>query len=90
MDDLESWVVDENRTVTYRWISNELSISSTAAKDILLNFYEQKKGCISATFLLSGDRSDGSRSVSVIAEEKLEGCTTVSPAYGCVFRTHIF
>ena len=41
IDELRSWVFDEHKPVTYRWLSNELSITSNDAKQLLYQFVRQ-------------------------------------------------
>jgi hypothetical protein len=53
-DNLDGWVMDDSKIVTYRYISNELGVSSDIAKRMLFAYAQARKGKVSATCLVSG------------------------------------
>ncbi|KAJ1466707.1 hypothetical protein T484DRAFT_1860929, partial [Baffinella frigidus] len=54
IDDVKGFVLDEQRTVTYKWLSTSLAVSADVAKRLLFQFVEDNKDSVSATYLLSG------------------------------------
>ena len=59
-----AFVYDEHKVVSYRWLSNELSISSNDAKRVLYEFVQQQQGAavdkaLAATYLLAGRPKGG-------------------------------
>eukprot|EP00968_Pinguiococcus_pyrenoidosus_P007334 scaffold489_cov259-Pinguiococcus_pyrenoidosus.AAC.12 len=43
LEDLDFWVSQEKRTVTYRWLSAELRVPCDTAKRMLFHYAETKK-----------------------------------------------
>ncbi|XP_014212680.1 DNA polymerase delta subunit 3 [Copidosoma floridanum] len=71
---LKSYIHDDDKLVTYKWLSKELEIHVNVAKDILKQFYEkyQSRGDIVATYLLIGRLKDGSIRIEVVQESNLD------------------
>jgi len=71
---LKSYIYDEDKLVTYKWLSKELEMHVNVAKDILKQFWEkyQSNGDIVATHLLIGQLKDGSIRVEVVLQSNLK------------------
>ncbi|XP_033638272.1 DNA polymerase delta subunit 3-like [Asterias rubens] len=55
LENLEEFVFDEDKVVTYRWLSQTLSVHVNRAKQMLATFVEQTKPkAVNVTYLLSG------------------------------------
>lgn len=61
MEDLQGFVFDENRCVTYKWLSTTMGVSADVAKRMLYEFCEANSDKISATYLVSGVSAEGDR-----------------------------
>ncbi|XP_012287320.1 DNA polymerase delta subunit 3 [Orussus abietinus] len=74
MEILSGYVYDEDKLVTYKWLSKELEVHVNIAKQILWSFREKHKdrGDIESTFMLMGNLSDGSMRVEVVGEASRE------------------
>ena len=62
LENVGGYVFDEHKAVSYRWLSNELSISSDDAKRVLYEFVqkqERTERTLSATYLLAGRPKGG-------------------------------
>ncbi|XP_076042362.1 uncharacterized protein LOC143026225 isoform X2 [Oratosquilla oratoria] len=81
LDNLEEFVFDEGRVVTYRWLSLTLSVNVNLAKQMLYHFVEKerekKKDCLSVTYLVTGVAKERNgilpaHKVLVVEEDRLE------------------
>ena len=43
LDNLSSYVLDQSKTVSYKWLSQELSIPAVQAKSLLATFVREHK-----------------------------------------------
>ncbi|XP_051533231.1 DNA polymerase delta subunit 3-like [Myxocyprinus asiaticus] len=80
LENIDEFVNDQNKIVTYKWLSLTLGVHVNAAKQMLYHFLEQKrKECsgtpLHATYLISGkcvENGSMCHKVSVVREDKLE------------------
>ncbi|XP_001599516.2 DNA polymerase delta subunit 3 isoform X2 [Nasonia vitripennis] len=72
-DALKSYILDDDKLVTYKWLSKEFEVHVNIAKDLLKQYWEKNKDeeDITATFLLVGQLKDGSIRIEVVKEENL-------------------
>lgn len=79
LDNIDEYVHDQDKIVTYKWLSLTLGVHVNTAKQMLFHYLEHKRkessSPLHATFLLSGKCVDQGRTchkVSVVREEELE------------------
>eukprot|EP00092_Neocalanus_flemingeri_P011604 GFUD01012505.1.p1 GENE.GFUD01012505.1~~GFUD01012505.1.p1 ORF type:complete len:459 (-),score=176.93 GFUD01012505.1:119-1495(-) len=58
MENLEEWILEENKVITYKYLSRSLKVHVNVAKQMLFNFVETKKSSstplLGIVYLLSG------------------------------------
>ncbi|XP_071798748.1 uncharacterized protein [Asterias amurensis] len=77
LENLEEFVFDEDKVVTYRWLSQTLSVHVNRAKQMLATFVEQKKPkAVNVTYLLSGveEKENGVKvnRVTLVSDDNLK------------------
>lgn len=80
LDNIDEFVNDQNKIVTYKWLSLTLGVHVNTAKQMLYHYLEQKRNessgtALHATYLVSGkcvENGTPCHKVSVVREEKLE------------------
>ncbi|XP_017266263.1 DNA polymerase delta subunit 3 [Kryptolebias marmoratus] len=79
LDNIDEYVNDHNKIVTYKWLSLTLGVHVNTAKQMLYHYLEHKRKESSpqlhATYLVSGKSVDNGQTchkVSVVREEQLE------------------
>lgn len=79
LDNIDEYVHDHDKIVTYKWLSLTLGVHVNTAKQMLFHYLEHKRkegsASLHATFLLSGKSEAHGRTchkVSVVREEDLE------------------
>ncbi|XP_026169803.1 DNA polymerase delta subunit 3 [Mastacembelus armatus] len=79
LDNIDEFVNDHNKIVTYKWLSLTLGVHVNTAKQMLFHYLDHKRKESSvqlhATYLVSGkclDNGQTSHKVSVVREEQLE------------------
>ncbi|XP_076835621.1 DNA polymerase delta subunit 3 [Brachyhypopomus gauderio] len=80
LDNIDEYVNDQNKIVTYKWLSLTLGVHVNTAKQMLHHYLEQRReeksrAPLHATYLVSGKRLENGtmcHKVSVVREEKLE------------------
>ncbi|XP_030638958.1 DNA polymerase delta subunit 3 [Chanos chanos] len=80
LDNIDEFVSDQNKIVTYKWLSLTLGVHVNTAKQMLYHYLEQKRKETSgtrlhATYLVSGkfvENGTMCHKVSVVREDKLE------------------
>ncbi|GAB1602924.1 DNA polymerase delta subunit 3-like [Argonauta hians] len=97
LDNLDEFINDENKVVTYRWLSNTLQVHVNQSKQMLFDFIakqrsEKDNDCLHVSYFLAGttDKSkDGTKvvSCSVVPEEKLE---TAKNCLQHIYSCHIY
>ncbi|XP_020497458.2 DNA polymerase delta subunit 3 isoform X1 [Labrus bergylta] len=81
LDNIDEYVNDHNKIVTYKWLSLTLGVHVNTAKQMLFHYLDHKRkessAQLHATYLVSGksvDKGQTSHKVSVVREEQLEDC----------------
>ncbi|XP_041347624.1 DNA polymerase delta subunit 3-like isoform X2 [Gigantopelta aegis] len=96
LDNLDEFVNDENRVVTYKWLSRVLTVHVNEAKRMLFAFCEQQRNKdhddISVTYFVAGSTAAGMHSpqeykCAVVSEEQLESYKASLAVVNCV---HIY
>lgn len=79
LDNIDEYVHDHNKIVTYKWLSLTLGVHVNTAKQMLFHYLDHKRkessAQLHATYLVSGkceDNGHSSHKVSVVREEQLE------------------
>lgn len=79
LDNIDEYVIDHNKIVTYKWLSLTLGVHVNTAKQMLYHYLDHKRkessAQLHATYLLSGkfvDNGQTSHKVSVVKEDQLE------------------
>ncbi|XP_028839813.1 DNA polymerase delta subunit 3 [Denticeps clupeoides] len=80
LDNIDEFVNDHNKIVTYKWLSLTLGVHVNVAKQMLYHYLEQRRQDRSAiplhaTYLVSGKRVDNGspyHKVAIVREDKLE------------------
>jgi hypothetical protein len=89
MEDLKSFVFDESKCVTYKWLSTTLAVSADVSKRMLYEFSEANAAKISATYLVSGVSSEGRRRrFQLVSADKLK--TLHETGFAEVQAAHVF
>ncbi|XP_060792033.1 DNA polymerase delta subunit 3 isoform X2 [Neoarius graeffei] len=80
LDNIDEYVNDQNKIVTYKWLSLTLGVHVNTAKQMLYHYIEQRRkersgNTLHATYLVSGkcfENGSVCHKVSVVREDKLE------------------
>ncbi|XP_077998590.1 uncharacterized protein LOC144451579 isoform X3 [Glandiceps talaboti] len=79
LDNLQEFILDEDKIVTYKWLSKTLCVHVNQAKQMLYTFatkQKKTKSPVCVTYLVCGQQStkDGNRvqKVAIVREEELE------------------
>uniref|UniRef100_UPI0037E9C870 DNA polymerase delta subunit 3 isoform X2 n=1 Tax=Semicossyphus pulcher TaxID=241346 RepID=UPI0037E9C870 len=79
LDNIDEYVNDHNKIVTYKWLSLTLGVHVNTAKQMLYHYLDHKRressAQLHATYLVSGkfvDNGQTSHKVSVVKEDQLE------------------
>ncbi|XP_061879571.1 DNA polymerase delta subunit 3 [Entelurus aequoreus] len=79
LDNIDEFVNDHNKIVTYKWLSLTLGVHVNTAKQMLYHYLDNKRkessAQLHATYLVSGkcvDNGHASHKVSVVREDQLE------------------
>ncbi|KAF5889845.1 DNA polymerase delta subunit 3 isoform X2, partial [Clarias magur] len=80
LDNIDEFVNDQNKIVTYKWLSLTLGVHVNTAKQMLFHYIEQRRkersgSTLHATYLVSGkclENGSMCHKVSVVREDKLE------------------
>ncbi|XP_050190131.1 DNA polymerase delta subunit 3 isoform X3 [Myiozetetes cayanensis] len=80
LENIDEFVTDQNRVVTYKWLSYTLGVHVNQAKQMLYDYVERKRkensgAQLHVTYLVAGDlRQNGHvcHKVAVVREDKLE------------------
>jgi DNA polymerase delta subunit 3 len=104
MDNLEEWILEENKVVTYKYLSRSLKVHVNVAKQMLFNFVETKKSSktplLGIVYLVSGavenknvegsadDATESTTQKVMLVKEK--DLTEVLPKLSVVYSQHIY
>ncbi|XP_026090705.1 DNA polymerase delta subunit 3 [Carassius auratus] len=80
LDNIDEFVNDQNKIVTYKWLSLTLGVHVNTAKQMLYHYLQQKRNessrtLLHATYLVSGkcvENGSTCHKVSVVREDKLD------------------
>ncbi|XP_037315365.2 DNA polymerase delta subunit 3 [Pungitius pungitius] len=79
LDNIDEYVNDQDKIVTYKWLSLTLGVHVNTAKQMLFHYLDHKRkessARLHATYLVSGkfvDNGQSSHKVSVVKEDQLE------------------
>jgi len=93
MEDLDGWILEENKVVTYKYLSRALDVHVNTAKQMLWRYKESKQGaCKGVVYFVSGltkgseDKVPETR-VSLVKEEKLQETLA---SLDKVFSQHVY
>jgi len=93
MEDLDGWILEENKVVTYKFLSRALDVHVNTAKQMLWSYKESKQGaCKGVVYFVSGltkgsgDKVPETR-VSLVKEEKLKETLA---SLDKVFSQHVY
>jgi len=93
MEDLDGWILEENKVVTYKYLSRALDVHVNTAKQMLWSYKESKQGaCKGVVYFVSG-MTKGSEGkvpetrVSLVKEEKLK---ETLDSLDKVFSQHVY
>ncbi|KAG1943537.1 DNA polymerase delta subunit 3 isoform X2 [Pimephales promelas] len=95
LDNIDEFVNDQNKIVTYKWLSLTLGVHVNTAKQMLYHYLDQKRRESSgtplhATYLVSGklvENGSTCHKVSVVREDKLEA---VKAKMDVTFSVHVY
>jgi len=97
MENLEEWVLEEEKVVTYKYLSKNLKVHVNVAKQMLFNFVQGQKNKLGVVYLVSGlvkcDHGDDSadigtqQKVVLVKEADLE---KVKSKFSEVLSQHIY
>ncbi|XP_065840639.1 DNA polymerase delta subunit 3-like [Oscarella lobularis] len=77
LDNIDEYVNDQDKVVTYKWLSRMLSVSANQAKRMLYEFVENQKtksgeNSIDVVYLVTGQRLDNETYVTVVSGDHLD------------------
>uniref|UniRef100_A0A8D0BHP5 DNA polymerase delta subunit 3 n=1 Tax=Salvator merianae TaxID=96440 RepID=A0A8D0BHP5_SALMN len=92
LENIDEFVTDQNRVVTYKWLSYTLGVHVNQAKQMLYDYVERKRkensgAQLHVTYLVAGNLvQNGStcHKVAVVKEEKLEAMKSKLSTIACV------
>ncbi|XP_015114349.1 DNA polymerase delta subunit 3-like [Diachasma alloeum] len=85
---LAGYIHDDDKFVTYKWLSKELEVHVNTAKEILADYWEKHKDDgIVATVMLIGNLKDGGIRVEVVRASDLEEATK---KYEKIISQHLY
>ncbi|XP_034468876.1 DNA polymerase delta subunit 3 isoform X2 [Hippoglossus hippoglossus] len=94
LDNIDEYVNDHNKIVTYKWLSLTLGVHVNTAKQMLFHYLDHKRkessAQLHATYLVSGkfvDNGQASHKVSVVREDKLED---VKAKMSLIVSVHVY
>eukprot|EP01083_Nonionella_stella_P159235 519291_1 len=88
MPEIEFLVLDEFKTVSYKWLSQDFGVSANSAKKLLADFVLKKGDEVNTRYLLSGlEKSTGNHVVKQVYDSKLEAAKS---NLAQLFSLHIY
>ena len=92
MEDLQGFVFDESKCVTYKWLSTTLGVSADVSKRMLFEFVQANADKVSATYLVSGTVADGQyqrRRLQLVSQDKFKDLAK-SGQFADISGAHVF
>jgi len=104
MENLEEWILEENKVVTYKFLSRSLKVHVNVAKQMLFNFVESKKSSstplLGIVYLVSGaiENKDADKPADDATESntlkvmlvKEKDLKEILPEFSKVYSQHIY
>ncbi|XP_075993678.1 DNA polymerase delta subunit 3 [Genypterus blacodes] len=94
LDNIDEYINDHNKIVTYKWLSLTLGVHVNTAKQMLFHYLDQKRressAQLHATYLVSGkcvENGQTSHKVSVVREDHLED---IKSKMSLVVSVHVY
>ncbi|XP_034177624.2 uncharacterized protein LOC117603031 isoform X1 [Osmia lignaria lignaria] len=89
LETVAGYIFDDDKVVTYKWLSKELEVHVDMAKQILWKFWQRYKEekSFDCTFLLMGILHDDGMRVEVVKEKDL---ATAEEKYAKILSEHIY
>ncbi|KAI4489549.1 hypothetical protein M0802_010986 [Mischocyttarus mexicanus] len=86
---LNGYVYDDDKVVTYKWLSKELEVHVNVAKQVLWEFWQKHKenNDITSTVMLIGNLKSGGMRVEVIKQSNLD---TAKDKFNSIISEHIY
>eukprot|EP00960_Hanusia_phi_P029609 748060-Hanusia_phi.AAC.2 len=106
MEDVSGFVLDEDRIVTYKWLSNSLSVSANAAKRsrravstqanvtlisrILHKFVEENRDRVTATYFLHAEQEVDGKTERHFTVLREEQLEEAQKKFSRILSSHVF
>ncbi|XP_064638777.1 DNA polymerase delta subunit 3-like isoform X2 [Lineus longissimus] len=96
LENLEEFVFDEDKIVTYKWLSRSLAVHVNAAKQMLYSFVDHQRNkkdvdSLNVTYLVCGvkgeDKGNITHHVEIVGEERLNA---VKSTYKQITSCHVY
>jgi len=70
MDNLEEFVFEERKAVTYKWLSRALNVHVNVAKQMLFAFAEKNVGKVDLVYLVAGSKVNVQNRIELIIKKE--------------------
>jgi hypothetical protein len=88
MSTIDSWVFEERKTVTYKYLAHSLSISSNYAKQMLFDFMTRNGNKAKSTYFISGlAKSDQTLRIHIVKDSRLDD---VERKFETIISKHLY
>ena len=88
LQNLEEYVIDEDKIITYKWLSKNFKLHVNTAKQLLYSFASEQKDKVYSTYLIGGLLKDGEGgSVQIVREEHIN---KVKREFKLVTSEHVY
>eukprot|EP00741_Cyanophora_paradoxa_P011293 tig00020554_g10908.t1 len=91
LEDISSWVLDEQRPVTYKWLAHTLDVNVEQAKRLLRTFCDRKGDSVHVVYLICGRRESTCESfIRLVPQARLQDEKAKFDSVTCehVFSVH--
>jgi len=91
LDNIDEFIKDENKVVTYKWLSLSLSLNVNKAKSYLEQYYSQNNKDLKAIYFVSGVKQDGENNkLHCYQLVRKESLNDVKSEYSELMSSHIY
>jgi len=91
LDNIDEFIKDENKVVTYKWLSLSLSLNVNKAKSYLEQYYSQNNKDLKAIYFVSGVKQDGENNkLHCYQLVRKESLNDVKSEYSELISSHIY
>ncbi|XP_069678092.1 DNA polymerase delta subunit 3-like isoform X2 [Periplaneta americana] len=88
LQNVEEYVMDEDKIVTYKWLSKNLDIHVNTAKQLLYYFASTQKNNVNTTYLIGGVLNDETGcKILIVREEDLE---VIKKQFKVITSQHVY